>query len=61
MTQGEIDAAVAAVTGESRRTVADLGFVLLTKGPVEREPDRPPQWIDWDDVAQDRQFSCSET
>ena len=56
MTQSQIDAAVAAATGESRRTIADLGFVLLTNGPVEVEPDRPPLWIDWDELTPEHEM-----
>ena len=38
MTQAELDYAVAEATGESLQTIADLGFVLLRRGPFEREP-----------------------
>ena len=46
MTQAELDRAVAEATGESVRTIAHHGFVLLTAGPVEREP----RVIDWDEL-----------
>ena len=38
MTQRDLNYAVAHATGESIFTVAGLGFVPLTVGPVEREP-----------------------
>ena len=37
MTQAYLDRAVARVTGEDPATIARLGFVVLTRGPVERE------------------------
>lgn len=37
MTQRELYCEVAHATGESMRTIDDFGFVLLTRGPVERE------------------------
>ena len=46
MTQAELDRAVAEATGESVRTIVRHGFVLLTAGPVEREP----LVIDWDEL-----------
>ena len=46
MTQAELDHAVAEATGESVRTIVRHGFVLLTAGPVEREP----LVIDWDEL-----------
>ena len=52
MTQAEIDRAVAEATGEDRRTIAHMGFVELTHGPVER--DREPLVVDWDDVEASR-------
>lgn len=48
MTQAEINLAVAEATGEDRRTIARMGFVPLTRGPVER--DREPLVVDWDEV-----------
>ena len=44
MTQAELNREVSAVTGESVSTIAGRGFVPLTVGPVEREP----QVVDWD-------------
>jgi hypothetical protein len=46
MTQRELNRAVAHATGESMSTVASLGFVPLTVGPVEREP----LVVDWDEL-----------
>ena len=48
MTQAELNTAVAQATGEDRRTIAHMGFVPLTRGPVER--DREPLVVDWDEV-----------
>ena len=44
MTQSEINRAVAAATGETVKTIADMGFVPLTAVPIEREP----LIVDWD-------------
>ena len=44
MTQAELNRAVAAATGESVRTIAEMGFVPLTAVPVEKEP----LVVDWD-------------
>lgn len=52
MTQSELNRAVAAATGESVGTIAAMGFVPLTEGPVEREP----LIVDWDDVDAQRQY-----
>ncbi len=41
------DCAVARATGEDPHTIARLGFVVLTRGPVERE--RAPLVFDRDD------------
>ena len=40
MTDSHLYRAVARATGEDRQTIARLGFVVLTRGPVER--DQPP-------------------
>jgi hypothetical protein len=45
MTQSELNREVSAVTGESLSTIAERGFVPLTCGPMEREP----QVMDWDE------------
>lgn len=56
MTQTQLDRAVSAATGESRRTVRSLGFSLAD--PVEVEFDPEPasvgRFLDWDDVAAQR-------
>ncbi len=54
LAQAELDCAVALATGESVRTIADLGFVPLTHVPFEREWDRDPLWVDWDEVDAQR-------
>ncbi len=46
MTQAELNRAVAAATGESVKTIANMGFVPLTSTPVEREP----LVVNWDDL-----------
>jgi hypothetical protein len=52
MTQDELDAGVARVTGESVRRIRRQGFSLV--GPIQSQfdsdLDMPPQVIDWDDV-----------
>jgi hypothetical protein len=50
MNPRELNRAVARATGESVSTIASLGFVPLTVGPVEREP----LLIDWDQLDEDR-------
>jgi hypothetical protein len=47
MTQTRLNRAVARATGEDAATIARLGFVILTRHPVERE--RQPLVIDWDE------------
>ncbi len=53
MTQAELNREVARATGESVRTIADLGFVPLTPGPYER--DREPLVVDFDELDANRQ------
>ena len=50
MTQAELNRAVAQATGETVRTIAEMGFVPLTEAPVEREP----LVVDWDEVDEQR-------
>ncbi|MCH7725881.1 MAG: hypothetical protein IH991_05285 [Planctomycetes bacterium] len=52
MTQAELNREVAAATGETVRTIADLGFVPLTSSPYER--DREPLVVNWDDLESQR-------
>jgi hypothetical protein len=53
MTQSQLDRAVATATGESRRTIGQLGFSLAA--PLEPRFDPEPadvaRFLDWDDVA----------
>jgi len=56
MTQSELNREVATATGESLKTIADLGFVPLTHIPYER--DREPLTVDWDDLESQRQVQC---
>ena len=53
MTQAELNRQVARATGESVDTIDHMGFVMLTSGPIEREP----QTIDWDQMDVDRRVS----
>ena len=50
MTQNDLNRAVAAATGETVKTIADMGFVPLSGIPIEREP----LVVDWDQVQQQR-------
>ncbi|MEO8495359.1 MAG: hypothetical protein ABI614_09830 [Planctomycetota bacterium] len=52
MTQAELNREVAFATGESMSTVRNLGFVMLTPVPYER--DRDPLVVDWDEVEMSR-------
>ena len=54
MTQAELYREIAQATGESLRTVAEMGFVPLTRGPIER--DRDPLVVDWDDLDASREM-----
>ena len=45
MNQNDFNRAVAKATGESAKTIARHGFVLLTPAPFEREP----QKVDYDE------------
>ena len=50
MTQRDFNRAVAQATGESIRTINNMGFVPLTAYPVEREP----LVVDWDELDDHR-------
>lgn len=50
MNRRDLNRAVAQATGESVSTIASLGFVPLTVGPVEREP----LVVDWDELDEKR-------
>ena len=52
MTQAEVNREVAAATGESVSTIAQMGVVPLTSIPYER--DREPLTVDWDQLEQGR-------
>jgi hypothetical protein len=53
MTQAQLDRNVAAVTGESRRTIRDLGFSLADPCNVafDPEPAGDAGYLDWEEVA----------
>jgi hypothetical protein len=50
MPQSRLNHAVARATGESLATIARMGFVPLTHGPVEREP----RMVNWDKLDGER-------
>ena len=52
MTQAELDCEVARMTGEATGTIAHIGFVQLTRRPMEVE--REPLVIDWDEMTERR-------
>ena len=56
MTQTQLDRAVAAATGESRRTIGELGFSLADPlAPhFDPEPSDVARFLDWDRVARRR-------
>jgi len=53
MTQAVLNRKAAAVTGESESTVAQVGSVLWTDVPFER--DREPLVVDWDEWEESRE------
>ena len=61
MSQSELDAAVAAATGESVRAIRRHGFSLVTPLKVF-DPDADemtdPQTVDWDDVDYSRRLAA---
>jgi hypothetical protein len=54
MTQAELNREIAEATGESVNTIGHMGFIPLTRGPVEVE--REPLIIDWDEMP-DRRYA----
>ncbi len=58
MTQHDINRAVARATGESLRTINNMGFVPLTARPVEYE--RRPLVVNWDQLHAQRESYCSQ-
>ena len=56
MTQSQLDQAVASATGESRRTIRQLGFSLI--GPSSRTGQQSGadvgKFLDWDQVQRRR-------
>ena len=51
MEQVTVDKLVAKATGENVELIEQRGFVLLTVGPVEREP----LVVDWDELERERE------
>ena len=63
MTQRDLDSAVASATGEDVREIRRRGFSVidLRQRDFDPEPDnRPPQRINWDGLAQQRNRPCFE-
>ena len=61
MTQNALNRMVAAATGESRRTVAGLGFSLADPIVVAHDPepyDELASYVDWDEVDAERYALC---
>ena len=61
MTQHHLNRLVAAATGESRRTVARLGFSLADPIVVEHHPepyDELASYVDWDELDAQRYALC---
>ena len=57
MTQHHLNRLVAAATGESRRTVARLGFSLADPFLVQHDPepyDELASYVDWDELDAQR-------
>ena len=57
MTQQQLDRLVAAATGEDLRAIRRRGFSLANPLEVQFDPEpdqRSPQWIDWDELEQQR-------
>jgi hypothetical protein len=57
MSQSEIDAAVAAKTGESIRTIRSRGFSMaasLNLFDPDDDASAQPQYVDWDRVQMER-------
>jgi hypothetical protein len=52
MTQAELNRAVAYATGETVKTIADMGFGPLRPIPIERDP----LVVDWDDLDAQRRI-----
>ena len=50
MSQHELNREISRATGESINTIAGMGFVELTRFPIEREP----LMVDWDEHDLDR-------
>ena len=50
MSQHDLNRAVSKATGEDISTIAGMGFVELTRIPIEREP----LTMDWDEHDADR-------
>ncbi|WP_158261067.1 MULTISPECIES: hypothetical protein [Pirellulaceae] len=54
MTQSEINALVAAVTGDDLGEVRRLGFSLVGVNEFDLDEEMSPQALDWDEVDRSR-------
>ncbi len=57
MTQQQLDRLVADATGEDIRSIRRRGFSIANPVEVNFDPEpdqRPPQWVDWDQLDRER-------
>lgn len=57
MTQQQLERLVARATGEDLRSIRQRGFSLANPIEVNFDPEpdqRPPQWVDWDQLDRER-------
>ena len=54
MTQAQLDRQIAAATGDSRRTIARLGFSIVAPAAPRRARPVARKFLDWDRVARRR-------
>lgn len=57
MTQQQLDRLVAKATGEDLRSIRRRGFSIANPIEVSFDPEpdqRPPRWVDWDELDRQR-------
>jgi len=57
MTQQQLDRLVSEATGEDLRAIRRRGFSIANPIEVDFDPEpdqRPPQWVDWDQLDRER-------
>lgn len=57
MTQQQLDRLVSEATGEDLRAIRRRGFSIANPIEVNFDPEpdqRPPQWVDWDQLDRER-------